>query len=537
MLARDGLDPWFERVFWQYQRVRCQIFRYVVEETGTGGLDWFGRHYRHIAGLRKSLEATRYLSALENEAASLKLAAFEARTAPPASWHEVCREARLLAAQAIQFQDRKSRQLVPGSCGQPPEVALIFHFIKSREPDLGPAPTGPRAMPRVCRCGRWFYGQLQAAYAVVEALRRVPEILLVVRGLDIANAELAIPTWAILPLFYKVRQASEAAAEKVARLRPGWRAERLRVTCHLGEEFGRLPQGLRRIHEPIEFGLLDTGSRIGHGIALGTDPVAWARHYSIVAQSAQERLEDLLWELERYGHADLSAESDRLEFARREAIRLARFVFACSPDLDDLLEARQRLHCQWQLDEIGFPFVRRPRATRGEDRAFDLLWRYLMDPGVFERGQSQVEVAATPSETAFLVGAQRWLRARLGQLEITVESNPSSNLLIGSLETFEEHPAFRLLPVRSRRQPEDTPVMLSVSTDDPVTFASHLADEYAHIYFALTRNNVPSEEALDWLDEVRRHGWRSRFSLGSSSDRKNLEILCTLLKPPYWCGK
>src|SRR6185295_6813452 len=140
--------------------------------------------------------------------------------------------------------------------------------------------------------------QLQRACALEGAFARCPEILLLLRGLDVANAELAIPTWVTLPLFRRVIRASERAAGILARKRPAWQVPRLRVTCHLGEDFVRLIQGLRRIHEPIEFGLLETGSRIGHAVALGVDPDAWAKSLTTVPQTVEERLADLLWELE-----------------------------------------------------------------------------------------------------------------------------------------------------------------------------------------------------------------------------------------------
>jgi Adenosine deaminase len=541
LLGRPGGDPWFEAVFWQYQRVRCLTFRHLVEEPGTGGLDWFSRHYRRISALRTRLDPAIYRYALESEAAGVRLAALEVRTAPPANWHEVCLEVRNLADQANSFQRRRDRGEAQGVPGEGPEVALLFHFIKSRGDTLAPEVRGlPWGHPRICRYGRWYFRQLRGAYAVAEALRRVPEILLVLRGLDVANTELAIPTWATLPLFRLVRQASAEAAERLASTRRGWAVSRLRVTSHLGEEFARLPQGLRRMHEPIEFGLFEAGSRIGHGVALGVDPERWALESSTVSQTAQERLEDLLWELQRYGCGDLPAEIGRLEQVRHEAQRLARFIFDASPDLYDLQEGRARLHTQWQLDQIQFPFVHRPeqKLYGGQDRVFDeIIWPYLIDPDVYDRGERQIEVQTTPGETAFLIAAQRWLRRVLGRLEITIESNPSSNLLIGSFESLDDHPAFRLLPLPSRRRPEDSPVMLSISTDDPTTFASRLADEYAHIYFALTRNQVPSEEALSWLDEVRRHGWRSRFSLEASRRPENLEAACKPFQPAWKSGR
>ncbi|HEU4536473.1 MAG TPA: hypothetical protein VFS00_20250, partial [Polyangiaceae bacterium] len=39
-------DADFARVFWQYVRVRCAVFRFLTHEPGVSGLDWFGRHFR-----------------------------------------------------------------------------------------------------------------------------------------------------------------------------------------------------------------------------------------------------------------------------------------------------------------------------------------------------------------------------------------------------------------------------------------------------------------------------------------------------------
>ena len=119
--------------------------------------------------------------------------------------------------------------------------------------------------------------------------------------------------------------------------------------------------------------------------------------------------------------------------------------------------------------------------------------------------------------------AQRWLRGRLGQLELCVESNPSSNLLIGRYERVEDHPAFRLQPLPGGATDGGDTVLLSVNTDNPATFSSCLADELAHIYYALLRRGVAAQDALAWLDRTRTNGWRSRFTLPVSADPAVLE--------------
>lgn len=45
-----------------------------------------------------------------------------------------------------------------------------------------------------------------------------------------------------------------------------------------------------------------------------------------------------------------------------------------------------------------------------------------------------------------LARAQDWLQTTVARMEITVESNPSSNLVIGDLNGLDEHPVFRIAP-------------------------------------------------------------------------------------------
>jgi adenosine deaminase len=118
--------------------------------------------------------------------------------------------------------------------------------------------------------------------------------------------------------------------------------------------------------------------------------------------------------------------------------------------------------------------------------------------------------------------AQLSLRRELARLEITVETNPSSNLLIGDFREIDEHPLFQLQPLDERKGDSNTNVLLSINTDDPITFATRLSDEYAYIYFALLRAGVSSRDALAWLERIRETSWRSRFTLEASRSQRIL---------------
>ena len=518
LLGRGVSDELFAATFWQYERIRCITYRYLVEEPGTAGLDWFTRHYNRISALRETVDELTFESALAVESQDLQLGALEARTAPDARWHQVLHYVRGVARQAARFEPLPGRDR--------PEVGLVFHFIKSREWSTRSAKrlqADPRHLAFGARYGPWFHEQRQRALAVERALHHSPELLLVLRALDVANLELSIPTWPIVPLFHRLRAVSAEISGKLARLRPNWQVPPLRYTIHAGEDFRRLVEGLRRIHEAIEFGLISYGDRIGHGIALGLAPATWASSSRIVMQPAEERLDDLLWELARYQRGDLPADVGRVEFVRAEARRLSIDIYGLKViTVDEQIQARRLRHDPALLDQLGYPFVV-PRPPANPLAAH--VWLHLTNADVFERGQRPIEIMAHDHELRMLEGAQRWLRAQLGRLEITVESNPSSNLLIGALPTVEEHPVFRLQHLRGTRLGSEPPVQVSVNVDNPLTFSSRLADEFAHLYFALLRKNVAAADALAWLDEAREHGWRSRFTVPASADRDALESL------------
>lgn len=510
--GEGSADAEFARLFWQYERVRCLTYRYLVQEPGTAGLDWFQRHYDRVKPLRRAFSACGFEAALAHAAPGVRLGAYEARVGPTPTAAALRDEVRSIAAQSLRGRTDKRWDA--------PEVAVIVHFLKERvcrtsKPRRTHA--DPRQLGHGVRFGAFGFARLVEAMAIESALRAWPELLVHLRGLDVASSELAVPTWALLPPFLHARRASLSASERLARM--GFpNVPPLRATCHAGEDYLRLAEGLRRVHEPIEFGMLDAGDRIGHGFCLGHDPDRWARGAVEVVQPLEDRLDDLLWELDRYGRGDFGVDSGRFAHALAEALRIGRRLYRAPVDVDVLIEARRMRHSRQWLEHFGFPFLRwvRPREGRGAE---NVLYAYLTDTGVYLRGQQVEAVRVTEGEVAFLRAAQGWLRREIARLEMTVESNPSSNLLIGDLLSIEEHPAFQMQPLQSYKTADACPVLLSVNTDDPITFATCLADEYAHLYGALLRSRVPAHEALQWLAARRDQGYRSRFSLALGKPR------------------
>jgi hypothetical protein len=510
-LLQDGEgDQAFARVFWAYVRVRGLVYRHLTFEPGTAGLDWFVRCYARIRPFGRALVPCRMEAALSHSSRDLTLASLEVRTAPSPARHEIDRELRAAAGQALRWGDR--------SPDPRPEVGVVLHFIKERLGKHG-MHADPRQIAHGIRFGAWGYARLRETMAIEAALEAAPELLLVLRGLDVASTELSVPTWAVAPFFLRLRKASQRASAQLARTRPSWRARPLRATAHAGEDFTRLIQGLRRVHELIAVGAIDRGDRLGHALCLGADPTSTAEG----EETLEERLDDRLWELDRYTRGDASAGGSRVEAIRDDIRRLGGAVYGTDDarDADTLREARRLQLDPRFLRRVGFPFRRHFEPTSAAER---LALRSFVDAGVFRRGQQVVVEPCTKGEIAAAGALQAWLRGLVAEREITVESNPSSNLLIGHRLSLDEHPVFKMSPLPGV-QGAEAPLLLSLNSDDPVTFATSLADEYAHLFAALVRLGVQPATALEWLDQRRAHGQRSRFTLKASADRRCLAEL------------
>jgi hypothetical protein len=394
--------------------------------------------------------------------------------------------------------------------GSAPERGLVLHFIKEQASQRGRPHADPRSVGS--RFGRYFRERLQEVQAIDTALRRHPELLIILRGVDVCNLELSVPTWVFGPLFERLRRVSEDAANALAA--HGSEVHPFHFTMHVGEDFRRLVEGLRRIDEPINYRLLQPGDRLGHAVALGMNPERWAAAFPITRQPAEERLDDLLWEMDLYRNSRIPVNPTRLESVRRQIGELASLIYARPIiTLEVLLEARNLRHSPAQLMSLGYPRLEMSAIVNpAPGSSLETLLSYLSSFEVYSRGQSSVEVVVDRLEVQMLRDAQQYLRQLVTRRAMTVEVNPSSNTLIGDFP-LEEHPVFSLHAPPGLGTNEGGAVRVSLGDDDPVTFASCLPDEFCYLYHALIRRGLGSTEVLKWLELVRRDGMRARFTV------------------------
>jgi Adenosine deaminase len=512
-LENGHTDTKFTLLFWQVVRLRCLFYRHVVQRPLTPGLLWFIRFFDRLRPARGALnEPLRIESAHRVAGHGHGLRSLEIRTTPDESHYDILslvQSCRTVAA-AINSKRR-----------EPCEIGLVMHFIKER------CPGGVRAIPRAFgrtshadpnwraairpfRFATYFLSQQKRALALAAALRAEPTALQIIRGLDVASEEQGVPNWVILPLFLQVRAAAEEASRRYGR--GNGPSLMLRTTLHAGEDFLHPLTGIRCVAECLHFFDLREGDRIGHALALGWDVQTWTRLAGRIAMSREDRLFDLAWEWDWRSRKG-AAGGGRQMLLEREIGRLGRAIFGYPVSLGDLLRFRHALYSWATLRRVGFP-DRGPSTLSNPENAVPLLRDYLVSDGIFRRGRA-IEWIDPSGEGDSLAELQDGVRKEVDHRGITIEVNPSSNLLIGDISDLAVHPLWRLCPP----VPRDglSPVKICIGSDDPITFSTSLREEYQLVHDALVSGGVSSDEVFRWLEQARVNGLRSRFTLGSYS--------------------
>ena len=513
-------DRLFAQVFWQTVRGRVLFYRHVVQRPMVAGLQWFTRTYARLSKPRKAVPQAEFIR-LAAKLAGSGLRALEVRVTPEDHLSDLVKLIKDLDVTTGKLNSQIPNLPVP-------EMGLVFHFSRTRGPDAEKGcpsawsrgghddPEARKCNPSGYRFSGYYREQRTGAMTLANLLIAYPRMLERVRGIDLCTDELAVPLWVMLPLVRHVMQAADRATDYLQRR--GYPTQRpLRVTVHAGEDFVHLLGGIRRVDESIELLKLGEGSRIGHAVALGVDVREWAARAGRLVLPIGERLLDLLWAW-RVARRDPDDLRSWLPWIEQELSRLCAKLFGGSYTVETLNQWWKCLHTTEGLQAAGFPDGPRPRIRYGnadsDDNSRliqDWVYRWLTDSALFRRAQ-ELESIDVEREIPLVTALQAHVRKVVGSRGIAVEINPSSNLLIGNLGDLTSHPLWRLCPPAG--MVSDAPgVRVCIGSDDPITFATSLPEEYQLLADALTGAGIAGPDVDAWLEATRQCGLTTKFTV------------------------
>jgi hypothetical protein len=472
-LRRCQKNTDYAHVLYQYLRVKVALYSTLVVDPWTFGLRHFldvvkrDSPYTNVIGDSRRLDEAR-LRAVRMEK-PLTVRALEVHIRPE-GWIKQPRQA--LGA-------RLSHQ-------------WVLSFVRAASPKSKDAPGASGT--RHWRRAREEVATMCRFLARCMAIR--PSLLAELRGLSLMDWERNGPVWLFEAAFRRLIDASRevAAGHPLLHLRP------LHTAFHLGEDFDHLLSGLRQIFEPFEWGLIRRGDRLGHALALGLRPEVWCEENPWVRMRPLDRILDIGfvgWAFDRLG---LSLDTGHLERMRIDARDAIRRVFGDQPGGDPLERARN----------LWLSLPRRPPdgSPRGETRRDRLGGaRALRDLVLDDRriGRAALDLSVTVEtkhDLPVLQAIHEVLHDCVARWQVAVEVNPSSNLLVAGFRSIFHQPVFHT---------DHLPITLNA--DDPLTFATTLADEYAYAWAGMVVGSGENpDQATRRLEEAARCSMRYAFT-------------------------
>ena len=156
-----------------------------------------------------------------------------------------------------------------------------------------------------------------------------------------------------------------------------------------------------------------------------------------------------------------------------------------------------------------------PQCYRLEEKEFNAAF----NKKVREKGNEVTEFKVTKEYIKLVRIMQDKMIAELACKGIGIETNPSSNYLIGTIKKYEEHPILRFNSRKLKATNTGENLCVSINTDDQGVFDTLLENEYALMTLALKKATDDDMNALydiediyEWSDYVRRMGIDQVFS-------------------------
>lgn len=385
------------------------------------------------------------------------------------------------------------------------------------------------------------------AKAIAKALSSYTWLWSRMRGVDACTFEIGCRPEVFATEFRFLRglvsQPSDFYSENIS-------ASRLCVTYHVGEDFMDILDGLRAIDEALVFLEMESGDRLGHALALGVDA---HEYYSLknnaIVLSKQDYLDNIVWALNKANALNIDTDSALQQQLRGEARHLIGEIYGREFDIWDYYNSYLLRGDSPELYRYGFfnekeykqsyqyrdgdicgrynfcQIQQRYHKERLDDfrrnsKAVKLFWMYHFNNEIKIKGSFTERKKVSEAYIRLTNEIQKGIRKELVKRHIAIECNPSSNVLIGPFDRYDEHPIFRFYPVVPKDN--DELQFVSVNTDDQGVFDTSLETEYALILGALqsmkNENGLPlynDDVIYGYIERLRENGFAQAFTLRS----------------------
>ena len=362
-----------------------------------------------------------------------------------------------------------------------------------------------------------------------------------IKGIDACNVEIGCRPETFATEFRFLRAIGQLHKKKEF-------VEQLGVTYHVGEDFLGIVDGLRAVDEAIRYLPLRKGDRIGHGLVLGIDPREYYldKQYEIFT-TKQDLLDNIVWLLWKTSELNVKMSSAYREKLSTEARKLfydiyksgiMKFIDKSGEEIFDYYlsycdsmqlrgdHPRLYINGEYKERESDLSFNGYSEYMKNGDeldvvrlnrKAARLYYLYQYDVDVKMRGLQVDSVEINDDIIELVCDLQKAMRRVVAENGLSIECNPTSNVLIGTFHRYENHPMLRFNDHKLSTKNDHRNISISINTDDLGVFDTSLSHEYALMFSAIQKKRHAEGEYDDdciyeYLDYLRELGIEMSFS-------------------------
>lgn len=583
--------PYVLRLFIQYIRMKNLFFQDLMQGNEKEGLKYFKEYYDNNRKENKRIEYKKlYKSIFESQAQSLNLKKLEFRIAPAINMKQpykkredenirdeikkrILRQIKSLlegyqayifemsnidgrgAKRNLQETGKIANELCEKGLFSIPTIGIVFHFIKK---DYIDNVTGNMCWVKFYEEGNEdlffnskhiiIYRKKMEQFArMVEELRsEIPILSEYVVGIDAASDEVVVEPWIMAPVYTHIRNKKITKPFAFGTNSEFYRIRNMGFTYHVGEEFRHIMSGLRHVDEVLEHFKYKPADRLGHAIVLGVNVDYWMMHHEVVTIPIQEYLDNLLWLWGTivYKKYNFKYSVDELEgkimicakkiYEYIDGITIGMLYDAYQRKFlsndDDLF---QKLRDDIKTDsESDAEFFCKFYHGKGTQWTTEKILCTFYCPVYQTRLRKPEFIKIEKNKAPFYKEVQKQIIEKIEKIGIYVETNPTSNLAIGSIESIVSHPIFNLNSKGLKKEVDENEhcVLVTINSDDPIIFNTNNENELSYIYHALVQKGYQKERVIRWIDKVREMGLDSSFISKVKQPSEILDDLDKLLK-------
>ena len=327
----------------------------------------------------------------------------------------------------------------------------------------------------------------------------------------------------------------------------------LRATYHVGEDFLDIVDGLRAIDETIHFLNMKCGDRLGHALALGVDIDEWYQGKSNrILITKQGYLDNVVWLYSKLRKYNIQGYDDVKSYLKKKFDELLYDVYSQNNiEKKEYEFSIQEYYDAWKLrsddpklyrtgdfdrdwieletwDEyaVNLTFPRNYKIRYNPKIAY-LYYMYHFNKEVRKAGNCVIEVKVNTAVIKAIKEVREKLCDEIATIGIGIETNPSSNCLIGTFKRYDKHPIIKWYNnglIKDYQKVNDCPqIPVSINTDDQGVFATYIENEYAYLALALEKardidgNKLYKRDfILEWLEKIREMGIDQSFNMNKT---------------------